>query len=77
MIPDFTTSHWEEHYATIGSTYEDRSYFTLSYKYPPVGSPVLLHDNNTDSAYTLLGVNHVSKSDDMSQAEKNPAIKDF
>lgn len=77
VIPDFTTSHWEEHYATIDSTYEDQSYFTLSYKYPPAGSPVLLHDNNTDSAYTLLGVNHDFKSVDMSQAEKNPAIKDF
>ncbi|MBO7638258.1 MAG: hypothetical protein J6S91_04715, partial [Treponema sp.] len=55
--------------------YDDREYFTLSYKDAPVGSPVLLHDNNTDSAYTLLGVNHIEKR--ICQAEKNPAISDF
>lgn len=75
VVPDFSTNHWEEHYATVSNAYNDREYFTLSYKDTPVGSPVLLHDSNTDSAYTLLGVNHIEER--ICQAEKNPAISDF
>lgn len=77
VVPDFSTDHWEEHYATVSNAYDDREYFGLSYKDAPVGSPVLLHDNNTDSAYTLLGVNHKEERNRIYQAEKNPAISDF
>ncbi|MBO4319617.1 MAG: hypothetical protein J5857_04030 [Treponema sp.] len=76
IVPDFSTSHWEEHYVTVSDTYADRNYFILTYKDAPVGSPVLLHDNNTDSAYTLLGINHKDKNG-IAQAEKTPAISSF
>ena len=76
IVPDFSTSHWEEHYVTVSDAYNDRNYFILSCKDAPVGSPVLLHDNNTDSAYTLLGINHKDRNG-LAQAEKTPAISSF
>ncbi|MBP5358834.1 MAG: hypothetical protein J6Y69_06585 [Treponema sp.] len=76
IVPDFSTSHWEEHYVTVSNAFNDRNYFILTYKDAPVGSPVLLQDNNTDSAYTVLGINHKDRNG-LAQAEKTPAISSF
>ena len=78
-IPNFNNGYWENQLSMVVDVKEEKTYFLHSNQFASVGTPVLLHDGNSDSAYTLLGVNRYLKNSDRNSlcAEKNSSINEF
>ena len=61
VIPDFSGTRLELQSSAITESSPANSTFKYSFPQPVIGSPVLLHDMNTATEYTLLGINCPSK----------------
>lgn len=61
VIPDFSGTRLELQSSAITESDSAKSTFKYSFPQPVIGSPVLLHDMNTATEYTLLGINCPSK----------------
>ena len=61
-IPDFSGTRLESIPSAVTELDSSKTYFYCSNMQANIGSPILIHDMNTDSEYTLLGVTTPSKS---------------
>ena len=79
VIPDFSGTRLETISSAVTDVDTSKSYFDISNTNVNVGSPVLIHDMNTDSEYSLLGVISPSKASSGPSvlARENSSINGF